>query len=307
VHARERNLERMPGHDLPPLPPRPRDAHKASMGRVMLAAGSRGMAGAAALAAEAARRGGAGDARLCCPGGIVPELTAAVPSAVLLPCGDAQRAELRTADVPELLRACAAAQAAVLGPGLGPHVHEWLPEFLRGCGATPLVLDADALNALARLGRPVLAALPAHAVLTPHPGEAARLLGWSEGGGRVQADRDAALAALCDATPAVVLLKGAGTLIGVRGRAAWRNPTGNPGLATAGSGDALAGLLGALLARGMAAWDAARLAAWLHGRAGDLIAERIGEDALIASDLARAFGAAFLEHQALAGAHAHPC
>ena len=289
----------MPGHELPPLPPRPRDAHKHTMGRVLLIVGSRGMAGAAALAAEGALRGGAGYAVVLCPGAITPELTAAMPAAVLHPCGDARRERLSEEDLPELQVAAESAQAMVIGPGLGAGAEAWLADWLRLRPATPCVFDADALNALARIGVASLAGLTPQDLITPHPGEAARLLGWGGGGGRVQADRPAALAALCAATPAAVLLKGANSLIGQRGRTAWSNASGNPGLATAGSGDVLSGLLGALLARGMSAWDAARLAAWLHGRAADLLAERIGEDALIASDLGRALGAAFLEHAAL--------
>lgn len=294
----------MPEHDLPPLPPRPLDAHKGAMGRVVLIAGSRGMAGAAALAVEAVLRGGAGYALLACPASITPDLTAAQPAALLAPCGDAGRGALNAADLPALLAASAQADALVIGPGLGADaaLEQWLPHFVRARAAVPMVLDADALNGLARLGAAALAALPATAILTPHPGEAARLLGWTEGAARVQADRETALAALSAATPAVVLLKGAGTLVGQRGRAPWRNPAGNPGLATAGAGDVLSGLLGALLARGMTAWDAARLGAWLHARAGDLLAAEIGEDALISSDLARAFGAAFRERMRAASA-----
>lgn len=277
------------------------------MGRVVLLAGSRGMAGAAALAAEAALRGGVGYAVVACPGAITPELTAAVPSALLHPCGGAQREQLLASDLPELVRVASDAQAVVIGPGLGTGVEEWLPGWLRACGETPCVLDADALNALSRCGPAALANLSQRAILTPHPGEAARLLGWSEGGGRVQQDRSAAAAQLITLTPAVVLLKGADTLVAQRGRDAWCNPTGNPGLATAGSGDVLSGLIGALLARGMPSWDAARLAAWLHGRAADLLAERIGEDVLIASDLARALGAAFLEHAARSGVGTKTC
>ncbi len=299
----------MPEHDLPLLPPRPRDAHKGAMGRVLLVAGARGMAGAAALAAEAALRGGAGSAVIACPGSITPDLTAALPAAILLPCGDAARASLLREDLPRLLEAARAAEAVVCGPGLGAaaQAQEWLPALLQARGGTPAVVDADGLNALARAGNGALAALDAATILTPHPGEAARLLGWSEGAARVQADRAAALAALTRLTPAVVVLKGAGTLAGQRGRPVWRNPTGNPGMATAGAGDVLAGLIGALGARGLGPWDAARLGAWLHGRAGDLVAAQIGEDALIASDLARALGAAELEHVRGAPARESAC
>lgn len=296
----------MPGHDLPPLPPRPRDAHKGAMGRVLLLAGSRGMAGAAALAAEAALRGGAGYARIACPGSISADLTAAVPAALLLVCGGPERPALLAEDLPALRAAAREAQAIVAGPGLGADAAAWLPGFLRARGTTCLVVDADGLNALAASAG-ALAELDERILLTPHPGEAARLLAWPEGAARVQQDRPAALAALTAVTPALIVLKGSGTLVGQRGRALWRNPTGNPGLATAGSGDVLAGLIGALLARGLGPWDAARLGAWLHGRAGDLVAREIGEDALIASDLARALGAAEVEHLRGVSARESPC
>jgi NAD(P)H-hydrate epimerase len=297
----------MPEHELPPLPPRPPNTHKGAMGRVLLVAGARGMAGAAALAAEAALRGGAGYAVICCPGSITPDLSAAVPSAILAPCGDATRAALAPEDLPLMIEQARRAQALVVGPGLGSAcgAEQWLPELLRERGNIGAVVDADGLNALARNGAWEQA--DAAVILTPHPGEAARLLGWSEGAARVQADRPAALAALTARTAATVLLKGSGTLVGARGAAAWKNASGNPGLATAGSGDVLSGLIGALLARGMTIPDAARLGAWLHGRAADLLTMRIGEDTLIASDLALAFGAAFLEHQRLTSSHKHAC
>jgi len=295
----------MPENELPPLPPRPPDAHKGAMGRVLLVAGSRGMAGAAALAAEAALRGGAGYAVICCPGAITSELTAAVPGALLHPCGDAARAALAPEDLPAMLAEARRAQALVAGPGIGAAAgaEQWLPQLLRARGAIGAVVDADGLNALARSGD--WATADAGVILTPHPGEAARLLGWTEGAARVQADRPAALSALLERSAATVVLKGGGTLVGARGGSIWRNPTGNPGLATAGTGDVLAGLIGALLARGLAPLDAARLGVWLHGRAADLLAARIGEDALIASDLAWALGAALLEHRSRSSPH-HP-
>jgi len=142
------------------------------------------------------------------------------------------------------------------------------------------VLDADALNVLAPLRRAIAPAVPV--VLTPHPGEAARLLGWSTP--QVQADRTGALRELTRRSGAVVVLKGARTLVGDGAR--WfQNTTGNPGMATGGSGDVLAGLLGALLAQGLAPFEASCLAVHAHGRAGDLVARRLGEVGLIASDL----------------------
>ncbi len=297
----------MPENELPPLPPRPPDTHKGAMGRVLLIAGSRGMAGAAALAAEAALRGGAGYAVLCCPGAITPDLTSAVPSALLHPCGDGSRAAFSPDDLPIFLREARLAQALVVGPGIGSAAgaEQWLPQLLRARGAIGAVVDADGLNALARTGD--WATADAGVILTPHPGEAARLLDWPEGAARVQADRPAALAALLDRTAATVVLKGSGTLVGARGGRIWLNGTGNPGLATAGTGDVLAGLIGAMLARGLPPLDAARLGVWLHGRAADLLAARIGEDALIASDLAWALGAALLEHQNRGSSRTQAC
>ncbi len=272
--------------DLPPIPPRPVQAHKGSMGRVLLVCGSRGMAGAAALAAEAALRGGAGYAVLAAPGGISAELTAAVPSAVLCLCGDRDRERLGEEDLDRIQGQIGDANALAVGPGLGtdPATGALLERLLASSGR-PWVIDADALNLLAA-AETARRSLTPSSVLTPHPGEAARLLGW-DGAGRVQADRPAALAALVEAFGCVVLLKGAGTLVGAPGCAAWTNPSGNPGMATAGSGDVLTGLIAALGARGLEAREAARLGAYLHGRAGDLAAESLGPESLTASDLLR--------------------
>jgi NAD(P)H-hydrate epimerase len=147
--------------------------------------------------------------------------------------------------------------------------------------SAPVLLDADALNVLAPLRAP-LRGPKAGIVLTPHPGEAARLLGVDAR--TVQRDRPAALAQLCERSGAVVVLKGAGTLVG-DGRRCYTNRTGNPGLATGGSGDVLAGLLAALLAQGMEPFAAACVAVHVHGKAGDLVASRLSQRGLIASDL----------------------
>ncbi len=288
--------------DLPPLPERPRDAHKGSMGRVLLVAGRRGMAGAAVLAATGALRGGAGYAVVACPGAVADVVTVGVPEAVLAPHGDRDREGLRADDLDALLATAATADALVVGPGLGrdPGVADWVPRLLlERPDGLPAVADADALFALSEAG--ALGDLDSDVVLTPHPGEAARLLGWDEGAARVQADRAAALAALVAATPAVVVLKGAGTLVGRRGDEPWRNATGNPGLATAGSGDVLAGLVGALAARGLDALGAARLGVHLHGLAGDLAALDVGVEGLVASDVAAALGRACRLHAARTG------
>jgi NAD(P)H-hydrate epimerase len=255
---------------IPSLPPRKAHAHKGDFGTVLVVAGSEGMLGAAILCAEAALRTGAGLVRVALPKPLLPLLPVAVPAATTVLRTDASlKAQLKRVD------------AVVVGPGLGDlAATKRLVGFVLRHAAVPVVLDADALNVLA----PLTAALESSAplVLTPHPGEAGRLLGTSAQA--VQADRPQALAALCKKSGAVVVLKGAGTLVsdGVR---LFSNRTGNPGMATGGCGDVLTGLCGALLARGMTPFQAACLGVHLHGRAGDRVARRLGQNGLIASDL----------------------
>lgn len=254
---------------VPRLPRRPRDAHKGTFGTVLVVAGSEGMLGAAMLAANGALRGGAGLVRVAVPRALRPFVALAVPCATTVD----RAAELRAA--------VATATAVVVGPGLGASAatRRLVASVLRGSRA-PLVLDADACNVLAPLRRPIAARAPV--VLTPHPGEAARLLGCSTQ--QVQADRRAALRELVARSGAVVVLKGARTLVGDASRC-FVNRTGNPGMATGGAGDVLAGLLGALLAQGLPPFAAACLAVHAHGRAGDLVARRLGETGLLAADL----------------------
>ena len=252
------------------LPPRERSAHKGTFGTLGIVAGSALMFGAAILCARAALRGGAGLVRVALPRGLIAPFLAAVPAAT---------ACLRTSGVP------GRCSALVIGPGLGNTVRTRqvvraaLSATLRGA-KPPIVFDADALNVLAPLRAPLAA--PGTIVLTPHPGEAARLLGTDVAA--VQADRGAAVLELQARSGQVVVLKGAGTLV-TDGVHLYENLTGNPGLATAGSGDVLAGLLGALLAQGMAPLPAACLAVHVHGAAGDLVARRLSEAGLCSEDL----------------------
>lgn len=255
---------------VPKLPKRARDAHKGSCGTVLVVAGSHAMLGAAVLCSTAALRGGAGLVQVALPEALMPLLPLAQPCATTVArSGVSLREALRRAG------------AVVVGPGLGATAAtRGLVRSVLRHAVGPVVLDADALNVLAPLVRPLPGA--ARLVLTPHPGEAARLLGTSAAD--VQEDRMAALRELCARSGAVVVLKGAGTLVG-DGAAWFRNRTGNPGLATPGSGDVLAGLIGALLAQGLAPFSAACLGVHAHGAAGDLVAARGSEMGLIASDL----------------------
>ena len=256
---------------VPKLERRPRAGHKGTFGTVLILAGSEGMLGAAILAARGALRGGAGLVQVGLPRALQAPFTIAVPAATTI---------LRTQRV-ALRVAVAEAAAIVVGPGLGTSAAtKTLVEFLLAQATVPMVLDADALNVLA----PMRDAFATHAtcVLTPHPGEAARLLGTTAAD--VQADREAAALALADRSGQIAVLKGAGTIV-TDGEGVFVNSTGNPGLGTGGSGDVLAGLLGALLAQGQAPFDAACLAVHAHGAAGDLVAERLSELGLCAEDL----------------------
>ena len=255
---------------VPRLPARPRDGHKGTFGTVLVVAGSDGMLGASILAATAALRSGAGLVRAALPKVLQSPFAIAVPCATSVP---------RTSAA--LAVALASADAVVMGPGLGSGAatRALVHRVLRSC-RVPLVLDADALNLLAPVRAPLRTA--AATVCTPHPGEAARVLGVDTA--TVQRDRFAAMQQLQQRLGGVVVLKGAHTLV-TDGAQWFQNRTGNPGMATGGSGDVLAGLLGALLAQGMAPFAAACLAVHVHGKAGDRVARRLGEAGLIASDL----------------------
>lgn len=251
------------------LPPRPRQFHKGNNGHVLAIGGDHGTAGAIRLCGEAALRGGAG-------------LVSVATRAEHLTALNSARPELMAhgVDGPQALEALLSrATVLALGPGLGQGAwgHAlWLTALDAGM---PLVLDADGLNLLAREPRRFGGA----AVLTPHPGEAARLLGCDTAA--IAADRFAAVRELARRYDAIALLKGAGSLVAQPDGRVALCPWGNPGMATGGMGDLLTGIVAALLAQGCEPWEAACLGVCLHARAGDLAAARGGERGLIASDL----------------------
>lgn len=279
--------------EVPHLVPRPLDANKGMFGRVLVVAGSRGMSGAAVLCASAVLRGGAGLVRLAVPSSLWPIVAVANPCYMTLPLPEDGSGRLTGAALADLLEAVRQSQAAAVGPGLGQSSD--LALLVRNVvdqTATPLVLDADALNALAgqlehlrRRGRPT--------VLTPHPGEFARLIGKSIAD--VQAARQELAVHFAAELGVVLVLKGQGTVV-TDGRRAFINPTGNPGMATGGTGDVLAGLIAALIGHGLETFAAAQLGVYLHGLAGDLARDALGETSLIASDLLDYLPPAFQAH-----------
>ena len=282
---------------LPQLPTRSAESHKGDFGRAILIGGSRGMSGAIALAGIAALRSGAGLVTLAVPELCLDAVAAYEPSymTLALPCDAAGR--LSAAAFDELVSRCASATCVACGPGMGlTDGTIQLVTRLYTTLACPMVVDADALNALA--SQPFLSLRPAGPrVLTPHPGEFRRLVGLAQGQGS-RADLTERAAELASSSGAVVILKGHRSVI-TDGRQLAENRSGNPGMATGGSGDVLTGIVTGLICQGLDACPAARLAAHLHGRAGDLAADRLGQVSMMASDLLRFLPAAFCEHQAL--------
>jgi NAD(P)H-hydrate epimerase len=276
------------------FPPRRPASHKGDFGHVLVIAGSLGKTGAAVLAGTGALRAGAGLVTVATPAAVLPLVAAARPELMTEPL-PAPAETLGPEAVPRALELAEGRDAVVLGPGLGQsrEVREFVAEFVARCGK-PLVLDADALNALAAAALASLPRAPA-TLLTPHPGEMARLLGTTTR--EVQSDRAASAWRLAAATGAVVVLKGQRSIVAEPSGRAAVNPTGNPGMASGGTGDVLSGIAGALLARHRDAWLAACAAAYVHGRAGDLAARERGQEALVAGDLLEALGAAILSAQ----------
>lgn len=263
------------------LSPRPRAAHKGDFGRVLVLAGSRGMSGAAILAGTAALRGGAGLVRVAVPRSIAGIVAGAHPCYMTADLPEDARGRLAVND--DLREHLAWASVAVVGPGwgqsddLGAILAEIVTTF-----AGPLVLDADALNLLAQGRLELLQQRTAPTLLTPHPGEFARLSGQEVA--PTEQRRLEAATTFAQENPCVLVLKGAGTIVADRQRQ-YINRTGNPGLATGGTGDVLAGLLGALLGQGLDPFEAAALGVYLHGDAGDRAAARLGEPSLLATDV----------------------
>jgi len=249
-------------------------AHKGSRGRLVMVCGSWGMAGACVMAARAALRCGVGLLDIVCSERVYPILSSAVPEAIFTILDSLNNNS-------KLLPALEASSACVLGCGLGSGQNPLIRRVLEHC-PTPLLIDADGLNFCARTGFDLNGLAVPH-IITPHPGEASRLLGRSVP--QVQAERIPAAQELAKHTGGIALLKGAATVIAQPDGRFALNPTGNPGMAKGGSGDVLAGITGAFLAQGAEPFTAACGAAYLHGLAGDLCRERFSARGMLPTDL----------------------
>ncbi|MBI3862477.1 MAG: NAD(P)H-hydrate dehydratase [Planctomycetia bacterium] len=269
---------------LPSLPARPDDSHKGSFGSVLIVAGSRGMSGAAALAGRGALRGGAGLVTVAVPIGVQPIVAAIEPSYLTAGLTEDDDGRFGRLAATEILNLSKNVTAVAIGPGWGKSGDLMdLAQIIYTHVDKPLIVDADALNALAASSGGIPSpAVRAPRILTPHPGEFARLTGTDTQ--TIQNDRQTLAAEFALKHKVVVVLKGQGTVI-TDGTKAAINTTGNSGMATGGTGDVLTGLIAALLAQEMAPFDAAHLAVHLHGLAGDLAAAEVGKPGMIASDL----------------------
>jgi NAD(P)H-hydrate epimerase len=285
----------------PPLPPRDPAGHKGAFGDALFIAGAGSYLGAPGFAAEAFLRAGGGYARLAAPRSIVPTVAARAPELVFMPQEETPGGALAPGNLEGLLLQAARSDVAVLGPGLSldPGAQELARRFAALC-PKPLVADGDGLTALAAAPE-ILAGRAAPTVLTPHPGEMARFGGLGEDLIGLVRERAREL-------NATVVLKGAHTLIATPYGRVFINLTGNSGMATAGSGDVLTGTVAAMFCLGLDLPDAARKGVFLHGLAGDLARDALGEDGMCARDLlARLPEAVRLDREGLSGKWRERC
>jgi len=281
-------------HEVPKLEPRPLDGHKGTFGKVCIVAGSVGMTGAAALAGRAALRSGAGLVRVATARSAQPTVAAIEPCYTTIPLAEDSTGKISIRALNTILDAAGENNAMAIGPGVGTSSGlRSVIETLLQRQELRLVIDGDGLNNLSRLFE-----WPkqrrADVILTPHPGEMRRL--WS-GLFREEmpVDRQEAAWRLALTSGSTIALKGAGTVV-TDGRQVYVNGTGNPGMATAGSGDVLTGLIVALLGQGLASFEATVLGVYLHGLAGDIAAEEQGQISLMATDIIDALPKAFQRH-----------
>lgn len=259
------------------LPPRDPMAHKGDFGKLLLLCGSRGYTGAAYFAAMGALRAGAGLVFLGVPESIYVIEAVKLNEAVVFPLPDKQGI-LSAEAIPQILQRLPDMDAVVVGPGLGQSedTFQITAAVLQNAGC-PVILDADGIN-LVSGHKDLLRGRDKPTILTPHEGEFRRL--W----GPVGKDRMASAAAAARALNSILLLKGHETCI-TDGYAEYRNPTGNPGMAVGGSGDVLAGIIAGLIGQGLSPLEAAACGAWLHGRAGDVCAQELGQYGMLPSDM----------------------
>jgi len=277
---------------IPKLRPRAVDAHKGDFGKVCIIAGSVGMSGAAALAGRSALRAGAGLVRVATPKSVLPIVASIEPSFTTIALPEDGAGRISAKAINTILDAVSENDAVAFGPGIGiSGALQSVLEALLEQEGLRLLIDADGLNNLTRI-KDWPARLKAKLILTPHPGEMKRL--WSALFREpLPSERKQQAAQLAQRTKSIVALKGAGTVV-TDGEKIYINKTGNPGMATAGSGDVLTGVITALMGQGLSNFDAVVLGVYIHGLAGDIAAGKIGQVSLMATDIIGTLGKAFM-------------
>jgi NAD(P)H-hydrate epimerase len=268
------------------LPARPSDSNKGTFGTVLAIAGSLGMSGAPLLATSSSLKTGAGLVLLATPKSLVANLP---PGEVIyIPIDETKNLSIGLAALPAISAKMEKCSAVILGPGMSTNeetvqfVHKFLQETIEDADK-PCIIDADALNAIAKKPDVFPKAYGHKIVLTPHPKELSRLMDMSVQ--EIQADRINSAVKAAQQFNCTIVLKGSRTVVAAPDAQVFINPTGNPGMATAGAGDVLSGIIGALLAQGLAPIDAATVGTYIHGLAGDLAAAQLGESGVIAGDI----------------------
>ncbi|TMG31542.1 MAG: NAD(P)H-hydrate dehydratase [Chloroflexi bacterium] len=273
----------LPAPDAVLIPERPKDAHKGTFGTAVVLAGSLGLTGAAYLSSTAAARTGAGLVRLLVADTIYPILAAKCTEVMATPVPEVAPGAVGHAAYDSILRQLATASVGIIGPGLGRDSSTWrLVLDLALHAKCPLVIDADGLNALAVSPR-AKGKLGKNRVLTPHPGELARLM--SKTADAINADRESAARKAAKEWGAIVVLKGAHTVVAHPDGRTSEDPHEVPALASGGTGDVLSGIIGGLIAQGSEPYAAAVTGVYVHAAAGRRISERLGDSGLLASDL----------------------
>ena len=272
---------------------RPDDSNKGTLGSLLCICGSYGMAGAAIMAGKAALRCGIGLLKIAVPKSIYPVCATNILESVYYPLEETSNGVISSKNTDFLLEMCEKSSAVVIGCGLSvcDDTKNLVQSVITNC-EKPLVIDADALNCICNKPE-ILKNLKAPAIITPHPGEMARLLHTTPKA--VNSDRENTAINFAKKFGVVTVLKGAGTIIASPDGEVYINHTGNSGMATGGSGDVLAGIIGSLLAQGASPINAAAAGVFLHGTIGDLAAEKLGKISMLPTDMIDMIPTAYLK------------
>lgn len=272
---------------------RPDDSNKGTLGSLLCICGSYGMAGAAIMAGKAALRCGIGLLKIAVPKSIYPVCATNILESVYYPLEETSNGVISSRNTDFLLEMCEKSSAVVIGCGLSvcDDTKNLVQSVITNC-EKPIVIDADALNCICDEPQ-ILNHLKAPAIITPHPGEMARLLHTTPKA--VNSDRENTAINFAKKYGVVTVLKGAGTIIAAPNGTAYINHTGNSGMATGGSGDVLSGIIGSLLAQGASPINAAAAGVFLHGTIGDLAAEKLGKISMLPTDMIDMIPTAYLK------------